>query len=224
MHRLSEVRRQFLGNMDEIVVIGGGGHARVVLSVLRKLKCFRVLGYTDLNDQDSILGAAYLGPDRKLAALASRRKSLKAVMAVGQVGTGEQREALWTGFSSFSLQFPAIVSPDAIVNEEVSVGEATVVMDGAVINSGAVIGRGAIVNTHSTIEHDVAIGDWVHVAPGATISGGVEVGRFSMIGAGATVIEGIKIVAGCIVGAGAVVVRDFQEPGVYVGCPARRIK
>ena len=49
---------------------------------------------------------------------------------------------------------------------------------------------GAIVNTNSTIEHDVVLEDWVHVAPGATISGGVTVGRFSMIGAGATIIEG----------------------------------
>jgi UDP-perosamine 4-acetyltransferase len=97
-------------------------------------------------------------------------------------------------------------------------------MDGAVINSGATIGRGGIVNTNSTIEHDVLLEDWVHVAPGATISGHVTVGRFSMIGAGATVIEGIKIAAGCMVGAGATVVHDLTEPGVYVGSPARRIK
>ena len=45
-----------------------------------------------------------------------------------------------------------------------------------------------------------------------------------MIGAGATVIEGLKITAGCMVGAGATVVDDLMEPGVYVGCPARRIK
>jgi acetyltransferase-like isoleucine patch superfamily enzyme len=97
-------------------------------------------------------------------------------------------------------------------------------MDGSVINIGATLGRGAIVNTNSTIEHDVELADWVHVAPGATVSGGVTVGRFSMIGAGATVIEGIKIAARCMVGAGATVVDDLTEPGVYVGSPARRIR
>jgi UDP-3-O-[3-hydroxymyristoyl] glucosamine N-acyltransferase len=71
------------------------------------------------------------------------------------------------------------------------VAEGAVVMDGVVVNDGATtMGRGVIVNTNSTIEHDVELADWVHVAPGATISGGVTVGRFSMIGAGATVIEG----------------------------------
>jgi sugar O-acyltransferase (sialic acid O-acetyltransferase NeuD family) len=210
--------------MDVIVVVGGGGHAKVVIGILRKLKRHRILGYTDLKDNGAVVGAPYLGSDRELATLAVGPGNLNAVLALGQVGLGKPRYELWTRLHSPALSFPLIVSPDAIVNEGTSGGEGAVVMDGAVINTGAVIGRGAIVNTNSTIEHDVVLADWVHVAPGATISGGVAVGRFSMIGAGATVIEGIKIADGCIVGAGATVVHDLTEPGVYVGCPARRIR
>jgi UDP-perosamine 4-acetyltransferase len=210
--------------MGVIVVVGGGGHAKVVISILRKLERHRILGYTDLKDNGAVVGAPYLGSDRELAALAVGPKKLNAVIALGQVGLGKPRYELWKGLHSPALSFPLIVSPDAIVNEGVSGGEGAVVMDGAVINSGATIGRGAIVNTNSTIEHDVVLADWVHVAPGATICGGVTVGRFSMIGAGATVIEGIKIAAGCIVGAGATVVHDLTERGVYVGSPARRIR
>lgn len=209
---------------DGIVVIGGGGHAKVVISVLRKLRSRQILGYTDITDQGTVVGVSYLGSDRELAAIATGPNRLNAVLAVGQVGLGEQRHELWTRLHSLALFFPFIVSPDAIVNEGVSGGEGAVVMDGAVINGGSNLGLGAIVNTNSTVEHDVVLEDWVHVAPGATISGGVTVGRFSMIGAGATVIEGKKIVAGCVVGAGATVVCDLTDPGVYVGSPARRIK
>jgi UDP-perosamine 4-acetyltransferase len=210
--------------LDALVVVGGGGHAKVVISILRKLNRYRILGYTDLNDNCAVLGAPYLGSDRELAALAVGPKKLNVVIGLGQVGLGKPRYGLWGRLQSLALSFPPIISPDAIVNEGVSVGEGTVVMDGAVINSGVTIGRGAIVNTNSSVEHDVILADWVHVAPGATISGGVTVGRFSMIGAGATVIEGIGIAAGCMVGAGATVVHDLKEPGVYVGSPARRIK
>lgn len=223
-HESGEALLQTGESADVVVVIGGGGHAKVVIGILRKLKRHRILGYTDLKDNGALLGVPYLGSDRELAALAAERNKVNAVLAVGQVGLGDHRYELWTRLHSLALFFPLIVSPDAIVNEEVSGGEGAVVMDGAVINSGANIGRGAIVNTNSTIEHDVVLEDWVHVAPGATISGGVTVGRFSMIGAGATVIEGRKIAAGCMVGAGATVVRDLTEPGVYVGSPARRIK
>jgi sugar O-acyltransferase (sialic acid O-acetyltransferase NeuD family) len=213
--------------MDAIVVIGGGGHAKVVISILHKLKYYHILGYTDLKDHGSLAGVPYLGSDGELAALAVARKKLNAVLALGQVGLGGRRYELWTRLMRLdlpALSFPLIVSPHAVVNEAVAGGEGAVVMDGAVVNSGAAIGRGAIVNTNSTIEHDVVLEDWVHVAPGATISGGASVGPFSMIGAGATVIEGIKIAEGCMVGAGATVVHDLTEPGIYVGTPARRIK
>jgi sugar O-acyltransferase (sialic acid O-acetyltransferase NeuD family) len=223
-HESAEPLLQTQESANPIVVIGGGGHAKVVISILRKLKRHRILGYTDLKDNGVLVGVPYLGSDSELEALAVERSKVNAVLAVGQVGLGKQRHALWTKLDSLALSFPLIVSPDAIVNEEVSGGEGAVVMDGVVINSGAKIGLGAIVNTNSTIEHDVVLEDWVHVAPGATISGGVTVGRFSMIGAGATIIEGKKIAAGCLVGAGATVVRDLTEPGVYVGSPARRIK
>jgi sugar O-acyltransferase (sialic acid O-acetyltransferase NeuD family) len=209
-------------SLQEIVVIGGGGHAKVVISILRKLNR-HILGYTDPKDHGAVLGVPFLGSDHELATLGAGPKKLAAVLAVGQVGLGKARYELWTKLQLPALSFPLIVSPDAIVNEGVSSCEGAVVMDGAVINSGTRLGCGTIVNTNSTIEHDVTLADWVHVAPGATISGGVTVGRFSMIGAGATVIEGIKIDAGCVVGAGSAVVRDLTEPGVYVGCPAHRI-
>jgi UDP-perosamine 4-acetyltransferase len=210
--------------MDAIVVVGGGGHAKVVITILRKLKRYRILGYTDLKDKGAVAGIPYLGSDRELAALTAGPKKLNVAIALGQVGLGKPRYQLWRRLDSPALSFPLVVSPDAIVNEGVAGGEGAVVMDGAVINTGATIGRGAIVNTNSTIEHDVVLADWVHVAPGATISGGVTIGRFSMIGAGATVIEAIKIAPGCMVGAGATVVHDLTEAGVYVGTPARRIK
>lgn len=210
--------------MQEIVVVGGGGHAKVVLSILKKLKSFIVLGYTDLKDNGMLLGTPFLGSDSGLSSVASAHAGLNAVIAVGQVGLGTLRHELWRRMQFIGLTYPEIISPRATVNEEVIVGEGVVVMDGAVINPGSKIGRGTIVNSNSTIEHDVMLDEWVHVAPGATISGGVKVGRFSMIGVGATVIEGVSIPANSIVGAGATVVHDLSEPGVYVGCPARRIR
>ena len=212
-----------ISSADTIILVGGGGHAKVVISILHKLGRFRVLGYTDVKNNGALLGVPYLGSDAELTKYADEHKKLNAVLAVGQVGLGKARCSLWEKLQILAVVFPPIISPNAIVNEDVSIGEGTVAMDGAVINSCARIGRGAIVNTNSVIEHDVVLDDWVHVAPGATVCGGVTVGRYSMIGAGATIIEGKQISTDCIVGAGAIVIHDLTEPGVYVGCPARRI-
>jgi sugar O-acyltransferase (sialic acid O-acetyltransferase NeuD family) len=207
-----------------LIVVGGGGHAKVVISILRKLKQYQVLGYTDLKDNGAVLGVPYLGSDQALTACIKDQGKLGGfVLGVGQVGLGRPRCELWNRLQSFSLPFPPIVSPGAIVNEEARSGDGSVIMDGAVISCGAALGRGVIVNTNSTIEHDTELGDWVHVAPGATVCGEVTIGAYSMIGAGATVIEGKKIAPCCVVGAGATVVHHLTEPGVYVGSPARRI-
>jgi len=206
------------------VLIGGGDHARVVLGILNKLKRYQVISYTDLKDQGFLSDVPYLGMDEKLGSIRIQHDSLNAVLTVGQTGLGAQRWKLWSQLAGLRLLFPAVVSPDAIVNDGAAVGEAVVIMDGAVINCGANLGRGAIVNTNSTVEHDVGIADWVHVAPGATICGGAKIGRFSMVGAGATIIQGIKVAEGCLIGAGATVVKDLNEAGVYAGCPARRLR
>jgi len=210
--------------MNSIVLIGAGGHAKVIISILRKLRHFNILGYTALGNSGKLMGAPFLGLDKDLIELADQHKNLNAVLAVGQVGLGNNRLSIWEKLRLLPISFPPIVSPNSVINEAVSLGEGAVVMDGAVINSGSIIGQGAIVNTNSTVEHDVTLGDWVHVAPGATISGGATIERFSMIGAGATVIEGKTVGSGCLVGAGATVTIDLIEPGIYVGCPARHIK
>lgn len=210
--------------MNPIVLVGGGGHAKVIVSILRKLGRFTILGYTATENKGDLLGVPFVGSDDEIPKLARQHESLKAVLSVGQVGLGNSRYSIWERLRTQAITFPPVLSPAAIVNECVAIAEAVVVMDGAVINSGASLGRGVIVNSNSTIEHDVVLGNWTHVAPGATISGGVTIGDFSMIGAGATVIEGINIESGCLIGAGATVIHDLTKAGVYVGCPARRIE
>jgi sugar O-acyltransferase (sialic acid O-acetyltransferase NeuD family) len=210
--------------MKSIVLVGGGGHAKVIVSILRKLADVTILGYTALEDGGSLMGVPFLGSDTVIARLADQHNNLNAVLAVGQVGLGDHRCSIWEQLHALPISFGPIVSPNAIVNEEVSMSEGVVVVDGVVVNSGADIGRGVIVNTNSTVEHDVVLGDWVHVASGATVSGGVKVGSFSMIGTGATVIEGKTIGSRCLIGAGSTVIHDLSEPGIYVGCPARLVR
>jgi sugar O-acyltransferase (sialic acid O-acetyltransferase NeuD family) len=207
--------------MKEIVVIGGGGHARVVISTLKKQGMYRILGYTDLADRGVLLGVGYLGDDGALEDLARRSSSCCAAIGVGSVAADRKREDLFCLIERLGLSLPVVLSPNAIVNEGVTLGRGTVILDGAVINPGCQVGCGVIINTNSTVEHDCAIEDFVHVAPGAVLSGGVRVGRRTLIGAGATVRQSVQICGDCTIGAGAAVVSDCVRPGVYAGVPAR---
>jgi sugar O-acyltransferase (sialic acid O-acetyltransferase NeuD family) len=206
-----------------MVVIGGGGHAKVLICVLKKAG-WTVAGYTDRRDAGPVLGVPWLGTDEVLASLLAERPGCAALVGVGKIDTGPLRAGVQGDLERLGFALPAVVSPDAVVNEEVILGAGTMVFDGAVVNSGSVIGDCCIVNTGSIVEHDCVLGSDVHVAPGATVSGGCRVGDHSMIGAGATVIHGVGICSGCLVGAGSVVTEDLAEPGVYAGAPARRVR
>jgi sugar O-acyltransferase (sialic acid O-acetyltransferase NeuD family) len=209
--------------MDRIVVIGGGGHAKVLVSVLQKTG-HDIAGYTDPADRGELLGVPYLGDDDRLAELIEQQPRCRAVLGIGKLDTTGSRLALQTRLAGLGFALPAIVSCHAVVNRDSQLGDGTVVFDGVVVNSGAVIGKACILNTHATIEHDCRLGDDVHVAPGAVLCGGVVVGDHCLIGSAACIIQGVRIGARVLVGAGATVVADLAEPGVYAGNPARRMR
>jgi sugar O-acyltransferase (sialic acid O-acetyltransferase NeuD family) len=207
-----------------IVVIGGGGHAKVLISVLKKLKDFRIIGYTDINNNGEILGIKYLGDDSVLGKLISNGCAMCAVLGIGKTEKANCRKRIIANLKKLGFQLPVIISPDALVNEDVKIGDATVVFDGVIINSGSRVGEAVILNTNSTIEHDCSIGDFTHIAPGVTLSGNVEIGENSFIGVASTIIHGIKVVENCIIGAGSVVIRNCRTSGTYVGNPGKKIK
>jgi sugar O-acyltransferase (sialic acid O-acetyltransferase NeuD family) len=209
--------------MREIVVVGGGGHAKVLISILKKAG-YAIEGYTDNEDHGVILGVPYLGNDGILRDIVRKTPALNAIIGIGKVDASPLRLSLQNEIGALGFDFPAICSPHAIINEAVSLGAGTAVLDGVVVNSGTDIGRACILNTRSTVEHDCLIGENVHIAPGVTISGGVTIGDNCMVGIGTNVIQSIRICAGCLIGAGSTVVKDIALPGIYVGNPAKRIR
>jgi len=209
--------------MAEMVVVGGGGHAKVLLSLLKKMG-WEILGYTDEQDRGVILGIVHLGGDGVLPAVLRAHQHCSALIGVGKIDASSARGRLQREVRALGFACPVVVSPRAVVNEDVELGAGTAVFDGAVVSSGAVVGNICILNTNSTVEHDCRLGDNVHVAPGATVSGNVGVGDDCMIGAGSTIIQDVTICPGCLIGAGSTVVADIDSPGVYVGNPARRIR
>jgi sugar O-acyltransferase (sialic acid O-acetyltransferase NeuD family) len=212
--------------MNEIVIVGGGEHATVIVSILKKMDKYNIVGYTDIVKKGSILGINYIGDDGILETLRNKYESCSAVIGIGITALShiDKRIFIQEKLESLGYDLPVIVSPHAVINENVELGKGTVVFDNAVIITGTKVGENTIINTNSTIDHDCRIGNHVHIAPGVTLSGGVAVGNKSFIGAGATLIHNISIGENCIIGAGAVVTEDCLKPGTYVGVPARLIE
>lgn len=192
----------------QIILIGGGGHARVVIDAIQCGKKFKICGIVDpaLRKGDTVLGIPVIGDDSILPKIF--KEGVKyAFIAVGSIGNCSVRKKIYDNLKKIGFQLPFIVHPKVVIAKDVELGEGTFVAAGVVINPGAKIGKNVIVNTRSSIDHDCSIGDSVHIAPGVTLSGGVIVKDETHIGTGASVIQYISIGKRNMIPAG-YVVRD----------------
>lgn len=211
--------------MARVVLIGGGGHARVLVEAIRAEGGHEIAGVVDaaLVAGSDFEGIPVLGADDVLPQLFAEGISA-AVVAVGSVGDPARRVAIVARAAEIGFAFPAIVHPAAYVAAGAAVGDGAFVAAGAVVAAGASIGRHAIVNTGAVVDHDCDIAEFVHIAPGAAISGGVHVGARSHVGTGASVVHGVSIGEDSIIGAGAVVVEDVAARVVAYGNPCKIVR
>lgn len=199
--------------MKNVVIIGAGGHGKVIADIVLKSED-QVVGFLDDNTSlgDTFIGFPVLGTVGKWIGY----RDCSFVIAIGNA---EIRERI---AKSMDVEFYTALHPDAVIsNIETSIGGGTVIMANAVVNSGSKIGSHCIINTSAVVEHDNMISDFVHVSVGAKLAGTVGIGKGTWIGIGAVVKNNLNICGSCMIGAGAVVVKDISEPGTYVGVPAK---
>jgi len=204
-----------------LVILGGGGHARVVVDALRR-RGEEISGIAD----PALLGTSVetlpvLGDDEWVSSLDPTEVVL--VNGIGSVARPLRRRAVFERFAGMGFRFGAVVHPAATVAADTRLAAGTQVLAGAILQPGVTIGANAIVNAGAIVEHDATIHDHVHVAPGSTLCGNVSVGEGSFVGAGATVIQGRRIGACCLVAAGALVLADVPSGMAAIGHPARLV-
>lgn len=206
-----------------LIVIGGGGHSKVLVDALSTLSA-DIIGFTVCNPENldrKILGIRLLGNDD--AILQYSPDSVRLVNGLGSVGTTGKRRGIYDYFKSLGYSFVTVIHPASVISREVEVSEGAQVMAGAIVQPGSRIGKNAIVNTKASIDHDCIIGDHVHLAPGVTLSGMVRIGSGTHVGTGATVIQSVQIGKDCLIGAGALVLKDIPAGSTAFGVPAKVI-
>lgn len=198
----------------EVVIIGAGGHGKVIADIILKAGD-KIKGFLDDSYpvKQYFIGYPILGKT-------SACKEIKDVAFVIAIGNSHIREKIVKEVGE--LEWYTAIHPTAVVSSlDVSVGEGTVVMANAVINPGTHIGKHCIINSGAIVEHDNQISDYVHVSVGAKLAGTVSLGDRTWIGIGAVISNNISICEECMIGAGAVVVKDIERPGIYTGIPAK---
>jgi len=191
--------------MEEIILIGGGGHCKSVIDIIEQENKFTIAGIIDQPEllESKVFKYKVIGTDSDLHHLAQKYKY--ALITVGQIKSPDLRIKLFEVAQKNGFILPSIISPRAYVSKYASIDEGSVIMHDALINANTKIGKNCIINTKALIEHDSCIEDNCHISTGVRINGGVTVEKNCFIGSGTITKENIRIKQNSFIKAGSVV-------------------
>lgn len=195
----------------KLLVIGAGGHAKVVMDAALGAG-MRIAGVVaDSTDTAELMGYP----------VSRSAEDLDADAFIIAIGDNDARAQAFESYVAKGLEPAIIVHPSAMIAPSVTLGAGTFVAAGAVVNIDASVGRNVILNTGCTVDHDCHIEDHAHIAPGVNLCGGCAVGQGALIGVGASLIPQISVGAWSVVGAGAAVIDHMPPNSSCAGVPAR---
>ncbi len=212
-----------MANKFDIVLLGVGGHARVVLDALRQSGETRSIAALDADTTrhgSTFFDVPVIGGDDLLEQLARQGARY---FVIGFAGTKNHapRKRVYDHACSLGLEPLSVRHPSAIISSSSHIGLGCQIMAGAIINASAELGENVIVNTAGVVEHDCRVGNHVHIASGACLCGGVRVADLAHVGAGSTILQGISIGYASVVGLGASVITNVADLTTVVGVPAK---
>lgn len=203
--------------MDELILVGGGGHCSSCIDVIEQEGRFNIAGIIDLPEKvgQTLLGYPFIGTDVDLPALARNHRFF--LITLGQIKSPQPRLKIYQLLGRLKVELPTIISPHAYVSPHTQIGEGTIIMHHSIVNANAAIGNNCILNSRALIEHDATIGDHCHISTGAIINGGTQIADETFIGSGAIIRDNISIGRSSLIGAGASVMTSLPDNSFQPG-------
>ena len=212
--------------MNKLILLGNGGHSKVIEEALKESKLVSEIAYLDDNQNIEINSSCKA--NKKILGNLNMiyNKELQKEFNYGFVSIGNPMIRLkWINeLLNNGYKVPVIIHPRAWVSKSSILGNGSLVLSQSTVQAEVLCGKGTIINNCASIDHDSILKDGVHIAPGANIAGNVEIGEMSWIGIGASVIQGVKIGSHATIGANAAVINDIPPSVMAVGVPAKVIK
>jgi sugar O-acyltransferase (sialic acid O-acetyltransferase NeuD family) len=122
-------------------------------------------------------------------------------------------------------KFFTFIHPTALIlDNNIEIGEGSFIGAYSILTTNIKLGDHALLNRSNHIGHDTIIGDYFSAMPGSIVSGNVIIYDLVYLGNNSSIREKLSVHSMSTIGMNGGVVKDIIEPGVYVGCPVKKIK
>jgi sugar O-acyltransferase (sialic acid O-acetyltransferase NeuD family) len=123
-----------------------------------------------------------------------------------------------------TVYFTYIHPTALILDDDIKIGEGSFIGAYSILTTNIKLGKHSLLNRANHIGHDTIIGDYFSAMPGAIVSGNVTIYDCVYMGTNSSIKEKLNIHSLSTIGMNSCVVKNINEPGVYVGTPAKKIK
>lgn len=194
-----------------LVIIGGGGHASVIVDILKKQKreIIGIISPDDITQRKIYSGIDVYSNDTEISRF--QPKDIRLINGIGALPGSEIRYKVNLRFERMGYSFETIIADNAYVSPFSFLEEGVQIFPGAIIQPGSYIGAHTVINTRAIIEHDVSLGAYNVISPGAIVCGQCKTEEHVFIGAGATVIQNIEIGSRASIMANALVAENIRS-------------
>lgn len=207
--------------MRSSIILGTGGHCRVIVSLLAANNVASSIGIVDLAthvSNERILNIPVIGSIGFLDEVPDRSQ-IDIYLAIGD---NKIRRYWYFKVKEMGFTLPNLLSDSAIIDRHAQLGEGNVICSRAYIGPEVVLGNNNLINTGAILEHEVKVGSHCHFAPTSVVAGRTSIGDDTFLGAGSIVIDGIRVASRTTIGAGATVINSIERSGgTFVGTPAK---
>ena len=214
--------------MKNIILIGGGGNALVILSTVadinNKNKDFKITGFLD-DKKKKLKNIKYLGKiNLKNIQSAIKKKNTYFIWTLRSVTLGNQSVKNLLKLKIPQKNFATIIHPTANVSVMSKIGNGVTIHPFVNIGPNVKIGNHVHIFAQSMIGHDTKLEDYCYISNNVSIGSRIEAKEGVYFGSNSTIIEKVKIFSWSIIGMGSVLLKNVNSKKIMVGNPARELK
>jgi UDP-3-O-[3-hydroxymyristoyl] glucosamine N-acyltransferase len=165
----------------KVVIIGAGGHAKIVCDLILKLNKHEIIGFADISVNESMsrktdsifyLNYKIIANQESLTKLFDQCDHF--IIALGN----NKKRAHYYDQMKHQLIPLCLIHPNANVSSTAIIGQGSVILANAVVNSNSIVAENCILNSGVIVDNDCRVDDHVYLKMGTLVGNNSMVHSF----------------------------------------------